>query len=115
MRVGARRPSLSASAILRRRRPPLNTREPSTGRWEKQCRVADVSDAETVDAAFREIESAFGPVTILVNNAGITRGRLVVRMSDEQWGAVIDTNLTGAFQTIRRATPARMKARYGAS
>jgi 3-oxoacyl-[acyl-carrier protein] reductase len=74
---------------------------------------ADVSNSETVDAAFREIESAFGPVTILVNNAGITRDGLVVRMSDDQWGAVIDTNLTGAFHTIRRATPAMMKARYG--
>jgi 3-oxoacyl-[acyl-carrier protein] reductase len=74
---------------------------------------ADVSDVETVDAAFREVESAFGPVTVLVNNAGITRDGLVVRMSDEQWGAVIDTNLTGAFHTIRRATPAMMKARYG--
>ncbi|MDQ1459438.1 MAG: 3-oxoacyl-[acyl-carrier protein] reductase [Actinomycetota bacterium] len=74
---------------------------------------ADVSNSETVDAAFREIESAFGPVTILVNNAGITRDGLVVRMSDDQWGVVIDTNLTGAFHTIRRATPAMMKARYG--
>jgi 3-oxoacyl-[acyl-carrier protein] reductase len=74
---------------------------------------ADVSDAEAVDAAFREIESAFGPVTVLVNNAGITRDGLVVRMSDEHWNAVIDTNLTGAFHTIRRATPGMMKARYG--
>ena len=74
---------------------------------------ADVADADAVDAAFREIESAFGPVTVLVNNAGITRDGLVVRMSDEQWGAVVDTNLTGAFHTIRRATPGMMKARYG--
>ena len=49
---------------------------------------ADVADADAVDAAFREIESAFGPVTVLVNNAGITRDGLVVRMSDEHWGAV---------------------------
>ncbi|HEV7523532.1 MAG TPA: 3-oxoacyl-[acyl-carrier-protein] reductase [Acidimicrobiia bacterium] len=75
--------------------------------------MADVANAEAVDAAFREIESAFGPVTVLVNNAGITRDGLVVRMTDEQWGAVIDTNLTGAFHTIRRATPAMMKARFG--
>ncbi len=66
-----------------------------------------------VDAAFGEIESAFGPVTVLVNNAGITRDGLLVRMTDDNWGAVIDTNLTGAFHTIRRATPAMMKARYG--
>jgi 3-oxoacyl-[acyl-carrier protein] reductase len=74
---------------------------------------ANVADTDAVDAAFREIESAFGPVTILVNNAGITRDGLVVRMSDEQWTAVVDTNLTGAFHTIRRATPAMMKARFG--
>jgi 3-oxoacyl-[acyl-carrier protein] reductase len=74
---------------------------------------ADVADPEAVDAAFRDIESAFGPVTVLVNNAGITRDGLVVRMTDEHWRAVIDTNLTGAFHTIRRATPAMMKARYG--
>jgi 3-oxoacyl-[acyl-carrier protein] reductase len=74
---------------------------------------ANVAEADAVDTAFREIESAFGPVTILVNNAGITRDGLLVRMSDEQWNAVLDTNLTGAFNTIRRATPAMMKARYG--
>jgi 3-oxoacyl-[acyl-carrier protein] reductase len=74
---------------------------------------ADVADTDAVDAAFREVESAFGPVTILVNNAGITRDGLVVRMSDEHWRTVVDTNLTGAFHTIRRATPGMMKARYG--
>jgi 3-oxoacyl-[acyl-carrier protein] reductase len=74
---------------------------------------ADVSDAAAIDTAFGEVESAFGRVTILVNNAGITRDGLVARMSDEQWGAVIDTNLTGAFNTIRRATPGMMRERYG--
>jgi 3-oxoacyl-[acyl-carrier protein] reductase len=74
---------------------------------------ADVADKDSVDAAFREIESAFGPVTVLVNNAGIARDGLVVRMSDEHWRDVLDTNLTGAFHAIRRATPAMMKARYG--
>ncbi len=74
---------------------------------------ADIADASAVDAAFREVEAALGPVTVLVNNAGITRDGLVVRMSDDQWQAVIDTNLTGAFHTIRRATPGMMKARYG--
>jgi 3-oxoacyl-[acyl-carrier protein] reductase len=90
------------------------TREAVEGIGGKAVAVcADVADAGAVDAAFREIESAFGAVTILVNNAGITRDGLVVRMSDEQWGAVVDTNLTGAFHTIRRATPAMMKVRYG--
>jgi 3-oxoacyl-[acyl-carrier protein] reductase len=75
-----------------------------------QC---DVSDASAVDAAFGEAEAAFGRVTILVNNAGITRDGLVARMSDEQWQSVIDTNLTGAFHTIRRATAGMMRERYG--
>jgi 3-oxoacyl-[acyl-carrier protein] reductase len=74
---------------------------------------ANVAHADEIDAAFREVESAFGPVTVLVNNAGITRDGLLVRMTDEQWSTVVDTNLTGAFNTIRRATPAMMKARYG--
>ena len=74
---------------------------------------ADVADPDGVDSAFREIESSFGPVTVLVNNAGIAHDGLLVRMSDEHWRAVLDTNLTGAFNTIRRATPGMMKARYG--
>jgi 3-oxoacyl-[acyl-carrier protein] reductase len=74
---------------------------------------ANVADTDDVDTAFREVESAFGPVTVLVNNAGITRDGLLVRMTDEQWSAVVDTNLSGAFHTIRRATPGMMKARYG--
>jgi len=74
---------------------------------------ADVADADSVDRAFTEIESSFGPVEILVNNAGITRDGLLMRMSDEHWNAVLQTNLTGAFHTIRRATPKMMKGRYG--
>ena len=74
---------------------------------------ADVTDPAAVDAAFSAVESAFGRITILVNNAGIARDGLVARMSDEHWGAVIDTNLTGAFNTIRRATPGMMRERYG--
>ena len=73
----------------------------------------DVASAESVDGAFGAIEAAFGPVTLLVNNAGIARDGLLMRMSDDQWGEVIQTNLTGAFHTIRRATPKMMKARYG--
>lgn len=74
---------------------------------------ADVADAKAVDAAFAEVEGALGPVGVLVNNAGITADGLIARMSDDQWQSVIDTNLTGAFHTIRRAVPNMMKARYG--
>ena len=74
---------------------------------------ADVGDPEAVNAAFGEIEAAWGPVEILVNNAGVTADGLVARMSDEQWDSVVRTNLTGAFHTIRRATPKMMRGRWG--
>ncbi len=74
---------------------------------------ADVADVESVDRAFAEIEETLGPVELLVNNAGITRDGLLMRMSDEHWDEVLQTNLTGAFHTIRRATPKMMRARFG--
>jgi 3-oxoacyl-(acyl-carrier-protein) reductase len=74
---------------------------------------ADVADPESVDQAFRAVEETFGPVELLVNNAGITRDGLLMRMSDEHWGDVLQTNLTGSFHTIRRATPKMMKGRFG--
>jgi 3-oxoacyl-[acyl-carrier protein] reductase len=74
---------------------------------------ADIRDPAAVDNAFGEIERALGPVELLVNNAGTTEDGLIARMSDEQWQNVIDTNLTGAFHTIRRAAPKMMRARWG--
>jgi 3-oxoacyl-[acyl-carrier protein] reductase len=73
----------------------------------------DVADPASVDAAFSQVEAGLGPVEILVNNAGVTRDGLVVRMDDEQWGTVLRTNLDGAFHTIRRAVPKMMRARFG--
>jgi 3-oxoacyl-[acyl-carrier protein] reductase len=74
---------------------------------------ASVADTDDVDRAFTTVEEAFGPVELLVNNAGIAADGLVARMSDEQWDSVLRTNLTGAFHTIRRATPKMMRARFG--
>jgi 3-oxoacyl-[acyl-carrier protein] reductase len=74
---------------------------------------SDVSDADAVDRTFGEIEEALGPVELLVNNAGVAADGLVMRMSDDQWDIVLRTNLTGAFHTIRRATPKMMRARFG--
>ncbi len=74
---------------------------------------SDVADAGSVDRAFTEIETAWSPVELLVNNAGITRDGLLARMTDEQWSSVLQTNLTGAFHTIRRATAKMMRGRYG--
>jgi NAD(P)-dependent dehydrogenase (short-subunit alcohol dehydrogenase family) len=74
---------------------------------------ASVDDPTAVDAAFGEIESSFGPVEILVNNAGITRDGLLMRMSDESWDSVLGVDLGGPFHTIRRAVPKMMRARFG--
>jgi 3-oxoacyl-[acyl-carrier protein] reductase len=75
--------------------------------------AVDVADADSVDAAFGTVEDKLGPVEVLVNNAGVTADGLVARMKDEQWGKVLQTNLTGAFHTIRRATPKMMRGRWG--
>jgi len=72
-----------------------------------------VEDPEAVDAAFRSIEAGLGPVEVLVNNAGVTADGLVVRMTDDAWQRVLAVDLTGAFHTIRRATPKMMRARFG--
>ena len=74
---------------------------------------ADVTDPASLDAAYAEIEEKLGPVEILVANAGITRDTLLMRMTDEEFEEVINTNLTGAFRVVRRATKGMIKARYG--
>lgn len=73
----------------------------------------DIREPDAVDRTFGEIEDALGPVAVLVNNAGANEDGLIARMSEDQWRRVIDTNLTGAFHTIRRATPKMMRARWG--
>lgn len=74
---------------------------------------ADVTDAASVDAAFREVEEAHGPVEVLVANAGITRDQLLLRMSEDDFTSVIDTNLTGAFRVIKRASKGMIRLRKG--
>ncbi len=74
---------------------------------------ADVADAGAVDAAFTRVEEAWGPVEVLVANAGINRDGLLMRMTDDQWRAVLGTNLDGAFNAIRRAAPKMVRARWG--
>jgi 3-oxoacyl-[acyl-carrier protein] reductase len=75
-----------------------------------QC---DITRSEDVDRAFAEIEAAHGPVEILVANAGITRDTLVLRMSDEDFEAVIDTNLKGSFRVAKRAARGMLRLRRG--
>jgi NAD(P)-dependent dehydrogenase (short-subunit alcohol dehydrogenase family) len=74
---------------------------------------ADVSDAQAVAAAFDAVEERHGPVLVLVNNAGARRDGLAIRMSDEDWNAVLDVNLDGAFHCTRRALGPMLKARWG--
>ncbi|HUP86776.1 MAG TPA: 3-oxoacyl-[acyl-carrier-protein] reductase [Acidimicrobiales bacterium] len=75
--------------------------------------AVDVADPASVESAFKQVEAAFGPPEVLVNNAGITRDGLLMRMSDDDWNAVLRTNLDGAFHMIRRATPKMLRARWG--
>ena len=75
--------------------------------------VADVTDSASLDAAFTEVEEKLGAVEILVANAGITRDTLLMRMSDEQFEEVVNTNLNGVFRVVRRASIGMIKKKYG--
>ncbi|HMR14165.1 MAG TPA: 3-oxoacyl-ACP reductase FabG [Arachnia sp.] len=75
-----------------------------------QC---DITDQGQVEAAFAAVEAELGPVEILVANAGVTKDTLLMRMSDEDWDTVIDTNLTGTFRVVRRASRPMMRGRFG--
>jgi 3-oxoacyl-[acyl-carrier protein] reductase len=73
----------------------------------------DVTSSEQIDEAFKTVEERWGPVQVLVANAGITKDGPSMRMSDETWGSVIDTDLTGAYYAARRATGPMMRAKQG--
>lgn len=87
-----------------------NTSPPPGEFLAVQC---DVTSTHQVDAAFTEVEAAFGPVQVLVSNAGITNDGLLVRMSETDFTSVIDANLNAAFRVVRRAAPGMLKARAG--
>jgi 3-oxoacyl-[acyl-carrier protein] reductase len=84
--------------------------EPPSGVLAVRC---DVTDAADVDRAFAEVEEAHGPVEVLVANAGITKDTLVLRMSDDEWSSVIETNLTGSFRVAKRAAKGMLRLRRG--
>jgi 3-oxoacyl-[acyl-carrier protein] reductase len=75
--------------------------------------VLDVKDAEQTDALLKVVEEKFGTIGILVNNAGITRDNLMMRMKDEDWSCVLETNLTSVFRLCRGVIKGMMKARTG--
>ena len=75
--------------------------------------VLDVNDAARIDALLNEVRQEFGEIAILVNNAGITRDNLVMRMTDAEWDDIMATNLKSVFRMSRAVLRAMVKARYG--
>lgn len=74
---------------------------------------ADVTNTASIDAAFKEVEVEFGPIGVVIANAGITKDTLLMRMSEDDFTSVIDTNLTGAFRVAQRATKGMLKNKRG--
>lgn len=74
---------------------------------------ADVTDGQSLDAAIAIAEEKLGPIEVLVANAGITKDTLLLRMSDEEFESVINTNLSGVFRVVKRVTKSMLKAKYG--
>ncbi len=84
--------------------------EPPEGLAGVRC---DVTDPASVDAAFDEVEASQGPVEVLVANAGVTRDQLVMRMSEEDFALVVDTNLAGSWRVAKRASKGMLRLRRG--
>ncbi|MEU9120143.1 3-oxoacyl-ACP reductase FabG [Streptomyces sp. NPDC048506] len=84
--------------------------EPPAGFLAVQC---DITDPEQVELAYKQIEEEHGPVEVLVANAGITRDALLLRMSEEDFADVINTNLTAAYRVAKRASRGMLRARSG--
>ncbi|MER6528064.1 3-oxoacyl-[acyl-carrier-protein] reductase [Streptomyces sp. NPDC001508] len=84
--------------------------EPPSGFLAVKC---DITDPEQVEQAYKEIEAEHGPVEVLIANAGVTRDQLLMRMSEEDFTSVLDTNLTGTFRVVKRANRGMLRARKG--
>ncbi|MHB9862740.1 3-oxoacyl-[acyl-carrier-protein] reductase [Streptomyces sp. YIM S03343] len=84
--------------------------EPPAGFFAVRC---DITDPEQVDQAYREVEAQQGAVEVLVANAGVTKDQLLMRMSEEDFTSVIDTNLTGTFRVVKRANRGMLRAKKG--
>ena len=87
-----------------------NSSPPPDGMFAVRC---DVTSSESVDAAFAAVEAEFGPVEVLVSNAGITKDGLLLRMSETDFASVVDANLTAAYRVSKRATQGMLRARRG--
>lgn len=75
--------------------------------------IADVTDGDSLTSALANVEEKLGPIEVLVANAGITKDMLLMRMSDEDFESVIDTNLTGSFRLVKRGITSMIKQRFG--
>ncbi|MEU4211921.1 3-oxoacyl-[acyl-carrier-protein] reductase [Streptomyces sp. NPDC026206] len=84
--------------------------EPPAGFLAVKC---DITDSEQVEQAYKEIEEKQGAVEVLVANAGVTRDQLLLRMSEEDFSSVVETNLTGTFRVVKRASKGMLRARKG--
>lgn len=84
--------------------------EPPEGFLAVRC---DITDPEQVEQAYKEIEEKHGAVEVLIANAGVTRDQLLLRMSEEDFSSVLETNLTGTFRVVKRATRGMLRARRG--
>ncbi|MBB6171424.1 3-oxoacyl-[acyl-carrier protein] reductase [Nocardiopsis mwathae] len=84
--------------------------EPPEGLFGVHC---DITDTAQVDAAFKQVEEEYGPVEVLVANAGVTKDQLLALMSEDDFASVLDTNLTGAFRVAKRAVRGMMRKRRG--
>ena len=94
----------------RRARPPVGVAVASANAGGFAC---DVGDVASVTALVEAVEKEFGGIDILVNNAGLTRDNILFRLKDDDWDAVLDANLRGAFIAIRAASRGMMKKRWG--
>ncbi|MEV7465277.1 beta-ketoacyl-ACP reductase [Streptomyces kronopolitis] len=84
--------------------------EPPEGLFGVRC---DITDTEQVDLAFKQVEEQHGPVEVLIANAGITKDQLLMRMNEDDFTSVLDTNLTGAFRVTKRASRGMLRAKKG--
>ncbi|MBY4677177.1 3-oxoacyl-ACP reductase FabG [Marinobacterium arenosum] len=75
--------------------------------------VLNVADADSVDAVLKAVQEEFGAVAVLVNNAGITRDNIMMRMKDDEWDSVLNTNLTSVFRVVKGCLRGMTKARWG--
>lgn len=100
-------------AVTYRSSPPPDTSTDEPSKFELLPVPCDVTDPRQVEECFRTVEAELGPVEVLVANAGITGDTLILRMGEELWQKVIDTDLTGVYRVVKRAVGPMVKAHSG--